>query len=186
MASANRSPGRATGSRFTLLAFPERRVESTVSMRHNKKLQRASGSMQETVRESNTEPAVVHTSVRDFDPSNPAVGDQIVVEGSTAGGNVGGVNVFLDLGARRSRRRHRYSRKLSFAISPSTLDLARLSIARSRTTPKETSTFTRLVPTASSSTTRKADSPKSPVKRSIMSFKLTTMSAETISSSTCR
>ncbi|TWU25971.1 hypothetical protein [Bythopirellula polymerisocia] len=47
----------------------------------------------------NSEPAVIHTSARDFDPANPAVGDQIIVEGSLTGGNEGGVNVYLDTGA---------------------------------------------------------------------------------------
>lgn len=45
-----------------------------------------------------SEPAVTHTSVRDFDPANQAIGDQIIVEGSLAGGNEGGVNVFTDTG----------------------------------------------------------------------------------------
>lgn len=45
-----------------------------------------------------SEPAVIHTSVRDFDPANPAVGDQILVEGSLTAGNEGGVNVFTDTG----------------------------------------------------------------------------------------
>jgi hypothetical protein len=47
----------------------------------------------------NTEPAIVPTSVRDFAPSNSAVGDQIIVEGSLTGGNEGGLNVFVDTGA---------------------------------------------------------------------------------------
>jgi hypothetical protein len=46
-----------------------------------------------------SEPAVIHTSVRDLDPSSSAVGDQIVVSGSTTGGNVGGANVFFDSGS---------------------------------------------------------------------------------------
>ncbi|MEM8945669.1 MAG: hypothetical protein AAGD11_10840 [Planctomycetota bacterium] len=46
----------------------------------------------------NSEPAVVHTSVRNFDPSNTLAGDQIVVEGSLMGLNNGGVNVYLDTG----------------------------------------------------------------------------------------
>ena len=46
----------------------------------------------------NSEPAVLHTSVRDLDPTNSAVGDQIIVEGSLTGGNDGGVNVYLDTG----------------------------------------------------------------------------------------
>lgn len=44
----------------------------------------------------NTEPAIVHTSVRDFDSSNAGVGDQIIVEGSLDGGNHGGLNSYLD------------------------------------------------------------------------------------------
>ena len=47
---------------------------------------------------ANTEPAVVHTSVRDFDLANAGVGDQVIIEGSTAQGNVGGVNAYLDNG----------------------------------------------------------------------------------------
>lgn len=46
----------------------------------------------------NSEPAIIHTSVRNLDSSNSAVGDQIVVEGSAMGGNDGGVNVYLDKG----------------------------------------------------------------------------------------
>lgn len=46
-----------------------------------------------------SEPAVVHTSVFDYASSNPAVGDQIIVEGSFNSGNSGGVNVFVDDGS---------------------------------------------------------------------------------------
>jgi cytochrome c peroxidase len=46
----------------------------------------------------NSEPAVIATSVRRFDPSSVAVGDQIIVEGSATGGNEGGINVFIDAG----------------------------------------------------------------------------------------
>ncbi len=46
-----------------------------------------------------TEPAVVSTSVRDFDPSDAGVGDQIIVMGSGDGGNQGGLNAYLDTGA---------------------------------------------------------------------------------------
>lgn len=46
-----------------------------------------------------SEPAVVPTSVRDFTPGNPGVGDQIVVMGSGDGGNIGGLNAYLDTGA---------------------------------------------------------------------------------------
>ncbi len=46
----------------------------------------------------NSEPAIVHTSVRNFDPANTTGGDQIVVEGSAMGRNDGGVNVYLDTG----------------------------------------------------------------------------------------
>lgn len=46
----------------------------------------------------NSEPAVVPTSVFDFNPTDPATGDQIIVEGSNDGGNNGGVNVYLDKG----------------------------------------------------------------------------------------
>ncbi|MEQ8847037.1 hypothetical protein [Botrimarina sp.] len=45
-----------------------------------------------------SEPAVVATSVFDYAPGNPAVGDQIVVEGSYNTGNAGGVNVYVDQG----------------------------------------------------------------------------------------
>ncbi|MDZ4659440.1 MAG: hypothetical protein SH868_17860 [Bythopirellula sp.] len=47
----------------------------------------------------NSEPAVIHTSVRDLDPTNLATGDQILVEGSADGGNNGGINIYLDTGA---------------------------------------------------------------------------------------
>ncbi len=46
-----------------------------------------------------TEPGVVPTSVRDFAPSDPGVGDQIIVMGSADGGNQGGLNAYLDTGA---------------------------------------------------------------------------------------
>lgn len=46
-----------------------------------------------------TEPAVVPTSLRDFDPSSSAVGDQIIVMGSNDGGNQGGLNAYLDTGS---------------------------------------------------------------------------------------
>ena len=46
----------------------------------------------------NTEPGVVHTSVRNLNPSNLVVGDQILVEGSAGLGNLGGVNFYLDNG----------------------------------------------------------------------------------------
>lgn len=46
-----------------------------------------------------TEPAVLSTSVRDFDPGNAATGDQIIVMGSNDGGNQGGLNAYLDTGA---------------------------------------------------------------------------------------
>ncbi|MEQ8208227.1 MAG: hypothetical protein RH917_00220 [Lacipirellulaceae bacterium] len=52
----------------------------------------------------NSEPAIIHTSVRNFDPSNSAEGDQIVVEGSAMGGNEGGVNVYLDAGGSTATR----------------------------------------------------------------------------------
>jgi hypothetical protein len=45
----------------------------------------------------NTEPCVVHTSVRDLDPANPAVGDQILFEGNSA--NIGGISYMIDTGA---------------------------------------------------------------------------------------
>lgn len=45
-----------------------------------------------------TEPCVVHTSVRDLDPLNPAEGDQILFRGSTASGNVGGLDYLIDTG----------------------------------------------------------------------------------------
>jgi cytochrome c peroxidase len=45
-----------------------------------------------------SEPVVIATSVRDFDPANSAEGDQILVEGSADGGNNGGVNAYLDTG----------------------------------------------------------------------------------------
>ncbi len=44
----------------------------------------------------NTEPCVVHTSVRDLDPDNPAAGDQILFRGHST--NVGGVNYLIDAG----------------------------------------------------------------------------------------
>ncbi|MEM8864549.1 MAG: hypothetical protein AAGF31_03280, partial [Planctomycetota bacterium] len=46
-----------------------------------------------------SEPAVLHTSVFDYEPNNPGVGDQIITEGSFDSGNSGGVNVFLDTGS---------------------------------------------------------------------------------------
>lgn len=46
-----------------------------------------------------SEPGVLHTTAYDYAPSNPKVGDQIIVEGSLLGGNSGGVNVFVDDGA---------------------------------------------------------------------------------------
>ncbi len=46
-----------------------------------------------------SEPAVVSTSVRDFDTSSAAVGDQIIVMGSNDGGNQGGLNAYIDTGA---------------------------------------------------------------------------------------
>ncbi|MGL4511459.1 MAG: hypothetical protein ACRCT8_00070 [Lacipirellulaceae bacterium] len=45
-----------------------------------------------------SEPTVVPTSVFDYAPSSPLVGDQIVVEGSFDAGNSGGVSVFVDTG----------------------------------------------------------------------------------------
>ena len=45
-----------------------------------------------------TEPAVVHTSVFDFDQGDARTGDQIIVMGSNDGGNQGGLNVYLDDG----------------------------------------------------------------------------------------
>ena len=54
-----------------------------------------------------SEPAVISTAVRDFDPTNPATGDQILVEGSAAGGNNGGINIYLDTGAATSLARGR-------------------------------------------------------------------------------
>ncbi|MEN1679659.1 MAG: hypothetical protein AAGJ46_08700 [Planctomycetota bacterium] len=44
------------------------------------------------------EPAVVPTSVFDFEPDNPATGDQLIMEGSLDGGNNGGMSVYLDQG----------------------------------------------------------------------------------------
>jgi hypothetical protein len=44
------------------------------------------------------EPCVLHTSVRDLDPDNPAVGDQILFRGSSASGNVGGLDYLVDTG----------------------------------------------------------------------------------------
>ncbi len=46
-----------------------------------------------------SEPAVVPTTLRDFAPSNPAVGDQIITEGSAAAGNEGGLVVYTDTGS---------------------------------------------------------------------------------------
>jgi hypothetical protein len=46
-----------------------------------------------------SEPAVMPTSLRDFATSNPAVGDQIITEGSAAGGNEGGLVVYTDTGS---------------------------------------------------------------------------------------
>lgn len=46
-----------------------------------------------------SEPAILATSAFDYAPQNPAVGDQILVEGSFDSGNSGGVNVFVDTGA---------------------------------------------------------------------------------------
>jgi len=45
----------------------------------------------------NCEPAVVHTSVRDLDPNNPAEGDQILFEGDGSL-NEGGINYLIDTG----------------------------------------------------------------------------------------
>ena len=45
-----------------------------------------------------SEPAIVPTTLIDYSAANPAVGDQIVVEGSFNSGNSGGVNVFVDEG----------------------------------------------------------------------------------------
>jgi len=42
-----------------------------------------------------TEPGVVHTSVRDLDPSNPATGDQILFEGRPLTGNNGGIDYLI-------------------------------------------------------------------------------------------
>ena len=46
-----------------------------------------------------SEPAIVATSAFDFAPGNPAVGDQIIVEGSFDSGNISGLNAFVDTGA---------------------------------------------------------------------------------------
>lgn len=46
----------------------------------------------------NSDPGVIHTSVRRMIADPTATGDQIVVEGATASGNEGGVNVIFDPG----------------------------------------------------------------------------------------
>lgn len=46
-----------------------------------------------------SEPGILSTAAYDYAPQNPAVGDQIIVEGSFDSGNSGGVNVFVDTGA---------------------------------------------------------------------------------------
>ncbi|QDT68671.1 hypothetical protein MalM25_15950 [Planctomycetes bacterium MalM25] len=57
-----------------------------------------SGSQPEGTTSIRSEPAILHTSSYDYAPGDPAVGDQIVVEGSGNTGNHGGVNVFVDTG----------------------------------------------------------------------------------------
>lgn len=47
----------------------------------------------------NTELGVVHTSVWDFDPNNPTVGDQIIFRGTGNAGNPYGMSYILDDGA---------------------------------------------------------------------------------------
>lgn len=49
-------------------------------------------------RRINTEPAVISTAVRDFDPANEDTGDQIFFAGSTLSGNEGGLDYLLDTG----------------------------------------------------------------------------------------
>lgn len=46
----------------------------------------------------NTEPGVIHTSLRDFDPGNPIEGDQILFKGTPLTGNPGGIDYLLDDG----------------------------------------------------------------------------------------
>lgn len=46
----------------------------------------------------NTEPTLLHTSLRDLDPANPAVGDQVLFEGDGSL-NEGGINYLIDTGA---------------------------------------------------------------------------------------
>lgn len=45
-----------------------------------------------------SEPGILATRAYDYFPANPAIGDQIIVEGSFLSGNSGGVNVFVDTG----------------------------------------------------------------------------------------